>query len=251
MLAMNAYRDRGRASRDRPPRHGAAGDRARRVRQGRRRVRHRAAQGPRADGLRRRRRRHGAPRSTSAPSSSSARRPPSRTGSSTRSRSLARSRASAASGFHTDACLGGFVLPWAERLGYDVPPFDFRLPGVTSMSRRHAQVRLRGQGHVRRALPRRGAAPPPVLHGHRLAGRAVRVADVRRLAAPAALSAACWAAMVSIGEAGYLDATRRILETAAQMKDGDPRDPGAASCSATRSSCIAFRTTENGSTSTA
>ncbi|MDY7080615.1 MAG: aminotransferase class V-fold PLP-dependent enzyme, partial [Chloroflexota bacterium] len=37
-------------------------------------------------------------------------------------------------GFHTDACLGGFLLPWAEKLGYDVPPFDFRLPGVTSMS---------------------------------------------------------------------------------------------------------------------
>ncbi len=37
-------------------------------------------------------------------------------------------------GFHTDACLGGFILPWAEKLGYDVPAFDFRLPGVTSMS---------------------------------------------------------------------------------------------------------------------
>ena len=37
-------------------------------------------------------------------------------------------------GFHTDACLGGFVLPWAEKLGYAVPPFDFRLPGVTSIS---------------------------------------------------------------------------------------------------------------------
>ena len=37
-------------------------------------------------------------------------------------------------GFHTDGCLGGFILPWAARLGYDVPPFDFRLPGVTSMS---------------------------------------------------------------------------------------------------------------------
>ncbi|MBI3395265.1 MAG: aminotransferase class V-fold PLP-dependent enzyme, partial [Spirochaetia bacterium] len=37
-------------------------------------------------------------------------------------------------GFHTDACLGGFVLPFAEKLGYPVPPFDFRLPGVTSMS---------------------------------------------------------------------------------------------------------------------
>src|SRR6266545_2057478 len=37
-------------------------------------------------------------------------------------------------GFHTDSCLGGFVLPWAERLGYPVAPFDFRVPGVTSMS---------------------------------------------------------------------------------------------------------------------
>ncbi len=44
---------------------------------------------------------------------------------------LARSRGI---GFHTDACLGGFVLPWAEKLGYPVPGFDFRLPGVTSMS---------------------------------------------------------------------------------------------------------------------
>ena len=26
------------------------------------------------------------------------------------------------------------MLPWAERLGYAVPPFDFRVPGVTSMS---------------------------------------------------------------------------------------------------------------------
>jgi len=37
-------------------------------------------------------------------------------------------------GCHVDACLGGFIVPWAEQLGYPVPPFDFRLPGVTSMS---------------------------------------------------------------------------------------------------------------------
>ena len=37
-------------------------------------------------------------------------------------------------GLHVDACLGGFVLPWAEKLGAAVPPFDFRLDGVTSMS---------------------------------------------------------------------------------------------------------------------
>ena len=35
---------------------------------------------------------------------------------------------------HVDACLGGFVLPFARQLGYPIPPFDFAVPGVTSMS---------------------------------------------------------------------------------------------------------------------
>ncbi len=35
---------------------------------------------------------------------------------------------------HVDACIGGFVLPFIERLGYRVDPFDFRLEGVTSLS---------------------------------------------------------------------------------------------------------------------
>lgn len=37
-------------------------------------------------------------------------------------------------GVHVDCCLGGFILPFAKRLGYDIPDFDFSLPGVTSMS---------------------------------------------------------------------------------------------------------------------
>ena len=35
---------------------------------------------------------------------------------------------------HVDACIGGFMLPFAEMLGEDIPTFDFRIPGVTSMS---------------------------------------------------------------------------------------------------------------------
>jgi sphinganine-1-phosphate aldolase len=35
---------------------------------------------------------------------------------------------------HVDACMGGITLPMLERLGHAIPPFDFRLPGVTSMS---------------------------------------------------------------------------------------------------------------------
>ncbi|MGH9296597.1 MAG: pyridoxal-dependent decarboxylase, partial [Acidimicrobiales bacterium] len=37
-------------------------------------------------------------------------------------------------GLHVDSCLGGFILPFGEELGYDVPPFDFRVDGVTSIS---------------------------------------------------------------------------------------------------------------------
>ncbi|OGO20861.1 MAG: hypothetical protein A2Z14_11365 [Chloroflexi bacterium RBG_16_48_8] len=35
---------------------------------------------------------------------------------------------------HVDACVGGFMLPFVQRLGYPVPDFDFGVPGVTSIS---------------------------------------------------------------------------------------------------------------------
>jgi glutamate/tyrosine decarboxylase-like PLP-dependent enzyme len=35
---------------------------------------------------------------------------------------------------HVDACLGGFILPFFEKIGEKVEPFDFRLDGVTSIS---------------------------------------------------------------------------------------------------------------------
>jgi sphinganine-1-phosphate aldolase len=35
---------------------------------------------------------------------------------------------------HVDACVGGFILPWLERIGRPVPRWDFRVPGVTSIS---------------------------------------------------------------------------------------------------------------------
>jgi sphinganine-1-phosphate aldolase len=37
-------------------------------------------------------------------------------------------------GLHVDGCLGGFILPFGQELGYDIPLFDFRVPGVTSIS---------------------------------------------------------------------------------------------------------------------
>ena len=35
---------------------------------------------------------------------------------------------------HVDACMGGVTLAYLGRLGYDIPPWNFDVPGVTSMS---------------------------------------------------------------------------------------------------------------------
>ena len=120
-------------------------------------------------------------------------------------------------GFHTDGCLGGFLLPWAEKLGYPVPPFDFRLPGVTSISADTHKYGYAAKGTS--VILYRGADlrryqyfsvadwPGGIYFSPTFAG-----------SRPGALSATCWAAMVSMGEKGYLEAARRILETTAWLK---------------------------------
>jgi len=132
---------------------------------------------------------------------------------------LAAAAAERGIGFHTDACLGGFVLPWARRLGYDVPPFDFSVPGVTSMSADTHKFGYAAKGTS--VVLYRGAElrshqyftatewPGGLYFSPTLAG-----------SRPGGLSAACWAAMVATGEDGYLEATGRVLETGAAIRDG-------------------------------
>jgi sphinganine-1-phosphate aldolase len=47
---------------------------------------------------------------------------------------IAEIAAAAGANCHVDACMGGVTLPFMRRLGEEVPPFDFAVPGVTSMS---------------------------------------------------------------------------------------------------------------------
>lgn len=122
-------------------------------------------------------------------------------------------------GFHTDACLGGFILPWAKRLGYAVPPFDFRLPGVTSMSadthkygyaaKGTSVVLYRGRELRHHQFYVAADWPGGLYYSPTMAG-----------SRPGALVATAWAALLSMGEQGYLDATKAILETGAKVRSG-------------------------------
>ena len=120
-------------------------------------------------------------------------------------------------GFHTDGCLGGFILPWAEKLGYNVAPFDFRLPGVTSISADTHKYGYAAKGTsvvLYRGLELRhyqyfaaidwpgGFYTSPTFAGSRSGG----------------LIAACWAAMLSTGKEGYLSNAKKILETANRIR---------------------------------
>ncbi len=121
-------------------------------------------------------------------------------------------------GFHTDACLGGFVLPFARELGYPVPRFDFSLPGVTSMSADTHKFGYAAKGssvvlYRGRALRRSQYFITPDWSGGLYATPGF--AGSR----PGALVASAWAALVTTGKKGYLDATRAVLETAAKVRD--------------------------------
>jgi len=121
-------------------------------------------------------------------------------------------------GLHVDSCLGGFILPFGQELGYDIPVFDYCVPGVTSISADTHKYgyALKGTSVLTfrdRTLRNAqyffltdwsgGKYCSPGMEGSRSGG----------------LLAATWASMVQLGREGYLNHARRIFETAAIMQE--------------------------------
>jgi sphinganine-1-phosphate aldolase len=120
-------------------------------------------------------------------------------------------------GLHVDACLGGFILPFGQELGYDIPVFDYRIPGVTSISADTHKYGYAFKGSSvlsfrTKALRNAqyfyltdwsgGKYCSPGMEGSRSGG----------------LIAATWAAMVQLGHSGYLTYARQIFETSFAMQ---------------------------------
>jgi sphinganine-1-phosphate aldolase len=120
---------------------------------------------------------------------------------------------------HVDACVGGFILPFMAMNGRDLPPWDYRVPGVTSIS---ADVHkygfaakgastityrsldlLRHQMFVYQDWPG-GVFASPALLGTRAGGA----------------YAAAWAAMQHLGKDGYRDLAARTMRAFDAMRQG-------------------------------
>jgi sphinganine-1-phosphate aldolase len=127
-------------------------------------------------------------------------------------------------GLHVDGCLGGFILPYGEQLGYDIPPFDFRLPGVTSISadthkyaygpKGTSVVCYRDKSFRKYQYTTNpewvgGTYVSPGIGGSRSGG----------------IIAATWAVMVSLGKKGYMERAKKIFETAFIMQESVKKHP--------------------------
>jgi sphinganine-1-phosphate aldolase len=121
-------------------------------------------------------------------------------------------------GLHVDGCLGGFILPFGRELGYPIAPFDFTVPGVTSISADthkygyalkgtsvlcFADRALRNSQYFFQTDWTGGKYCSPGVDGSRSGG----------------LLAATWAAMVSLGRAGYRRYADEIFTTSTRMQE--------------------------------
>lgn len=120
---------------------------------------------------------------------------------------------------HVDACMGGFVLPFLERLGRFAKPWDFRVEGVTSISADLHKYGYAAKGasvitYRTRELRRYQAF---VFDGW-LGGfyGSPGVAGTR----PAAPIAAAWAVVHAIGVDGYLELVRASHDAALALRAG-------------------------------
>ena len=121
-------------------------------------------------------------------------------------------------GLHVDGCLGGFILPFGQELGYEIPVFDYRIPGVTSISADTHKYGYAFKGSstltfrdksVRNAQYfyltgwSGGKYCSPGMEGSRSGG----------------IIAATWAAMVQLGRSGYRRYAEQIFATSATMQE--------------------------------
>ena len=119
---------------------------------------------------------------------------------------------------HVDAAFGGFILPFMRDLGYAIPPFDFSLPGVTTMMT---------DGHKLGLLP--------ISTGFFLSRDAdlfETIPTERTLihttssTKPGSRAASAWATMRHLGRAGYRASTAHVLALRDRIAAGVTAIPG-------------------------
>ncbi|MEU0312007.1 aminotransferase class V-fold PLP-dependent enzyme [Nocardioides sp. NPDC006273] len=142
---------------------------------------------------------------------------------------------------HVDACIGGWVLPYAARLGRDVPAWTFAVEGVTSISvdlhkyayaPKGTSVLLHRTPQLRRPQFFASAAWP---------GYTMLNSTMQSTKSGGPLAGA-WAVMRSLGDDGYERLTRDVFDAVDRIRSGIGEIPELTEVSVPDSTLIAVRT---------
>ncbi len=126
---------------------------------------------------------------------------------------------------HVDAAFGGFVIPFAKALGYELPDFDFRLRGVKSITidpHKMGMVPIPAGGIIFREKRFIEAISVPAPY---LAGGKVWQATITGTR-PGANALAVWAMIKHLGFEGYKGIVGRAMELSRWFASELKRIPG-------------------------
>lgn len=120
---------------------------------------------------------------------------------------------------HVDACIGGFMLPFARKLGYAIPEFDFKLPGVTSIS-----ADLHKYGYAAKGasviLYRDAELRKHQFYVYTDWNGGIYGSSTMLGTRPGGAIAAAWAAMNTIGMDGYMHLAKRTMDATVKLRKG-------------------------------
>ncbi len=120
---------------------------------------------------------------------------------------------------HVDACVGGYMLPFLEKLGHPVPLWDFRVPGVQSIS-----ADLHKLGYCPKPCSTILWRDEAFLDYHNILVTDVSGGSYRTEgflgSRPAGSYFAAWAVLKYLGESGYLNMTRKLVANVEKLTHG-------------------------------
>ena len=120
---------------------------------------------------------------------------------------------------HSDACMGGWMLPYFKRLGAPVRPFDLSVPGVTSISMDLHKYAYCPKGASLVLYKDKELKKHQIFSCSGWTGYTIINPTVQSTKSGGPLAAA-WATLRSVGDRGYLDLARPVYEATRALVEG-------------------------------
>ena len=140
---------------------------------------------------------------------------------------------------HTDACMGGFLLPYFSRLGESIPDFDFSVPGVSSISMDLHKYAYSPKGASLVLYRNKDLRKYQIFACSSWIGYTIINNSVQSSKSGGPMAAA-WAVLNYVGDEGYLEIARKKLAAVKKISAGIEKIDGIRLLAKPQMSLVAF-----------